>query len=172
MFGNATAYSVWLICTRGASILIKMQQVPVRDTLSWSYFSSRSTVQVKSLRIIISWLSLLPEVRKTRSVRDVDGICCRNLDPVRLGACTFLRSGIESISMALCDCERWLRLPEVFVAVKRDTLLDLVLDRILDNSYSAREPCPVESSNSVVSVVLSPRRNGRILGTVADTMDQ
>jgi hypothetical protein len=89
--------------------------------------------------MIICWLSLLPELIEPRSVGNVDGRLCRSLDPVRLGACTSLRSGNGPISMALCDCECWLRFPESFVAVKRVNLLDLLLDRILDNSYPVRE---------------------------------
>ena len=41
--------------------------------------------------------------------------------------------------MALCDCERWPCLPEAFEATKRENLLDLVLDRGLEDFCSARE---------------------------------
>lgn len=98
------------------------------------YCSSWSTVQLMSLRIIICWLSLLPELIEPRSVRNVDGRLCRSLDPVRLGACPFasLRSGNASISMAFCDCEPWLHFPEALVTVKCESLLDLLLDRTLE----------------------------------------
>jgi len=136
------------------------------------YCSSRFTIQLTSFRMIICWLSLLPELIEPRSVRKAGGRLCRNLDPARLGACTSLRSGNGSISMAFCDCDRWLRCPEAFLAVKREILLDLLLDLVLDEPYPSREVWPVLSSKIVVSVVLSPRRNGRILGIVAEMIDQ
>jgi len=57
------------------------------------YRSSWSTVQLKSLRMIICWLLLLPELIEPRSVQNVDGKLCRNLNPVRPGTCPSLRSG-------------------------------------------------------------------------------
>lgn len=105
----------------------------MRNT-AFVYCSSRPTVQVMSLRIIICWLSLLPELIEPRSVRNLDGRLCRSLVPVRLGACSFvsLSSGNASISMAFCECEPWLRFPEALVTVKRESLLDLLLDLTLD----------------------------------------
>lgn len=103
------------------------------------YCSSWSTVQVMSLRMIICWLSLLPELIDPRSVRNVDGRLCRNLDPARPDACPSLRSGKGSISMALCDFECSLRCTEALMPFKREALLGLLLDLIFDNSYSARE---------------------------------
>lgn len=74
--------------------------------------------------------------------------------------------------MALCKFEYSLRSADALVPVKRETLLDLLLDLIFDSSCPAREAGPVLSSKIVASVVLSPRRNGRILGIVAEIMDQ
>lgn len=136
------------------------------------YCSSWSTVQLMSLRMIICWLSLLPELIEPRSVRNVDGKLCRNLVPVRPGACPSLRSGNGPISMALCDFECLLRCAEALMAVEREALLDLLLHPIFDNTFPAREAWPVLSSEIVVPVMLSPRRNGRILGIVAEVMDQ
>jgi len=53
--------------------------------------------------------------------------------------------------------------------VKREKRLP---ERILDSSYSARTAGSVLASKIAVSVVLRPRRNGRILGMVADMIDQ
>lgn len=69
------------------------------------YCSSWSTIQLMSLRMIICWLSLLPELIEPLSAWNVDGRLCRNLDPVRPGACSSLRSGNGSISMAPCGSE-------------------------------------------------------------------
>lgn len=74
--------------------------------------------------------------------------------------------------MALCDFECLLRCAEALMAVEREVLLDLLLHPIFDNTFPAREAWPVLSSEIVVPVMLSPPRNGRILGIVAEVMDQ
>jgi hypothetical protein len=55
---------------------------------------------------------------------------------------TFIRAA-GPFSIALCDNERWQYLPKAFVAARRELLLDLLLDLVLDEPYPAREVWPV-----------------------------
>lgn len=127
------------------------------------YCSSWSTFQLMSLRMIICWLSLLLEMIEPLSARNVDARLCRNLDPVRPGAYYSLRLGYGSISMAPCNSECWLRCAEALMTSieRRCWTCSLVWSRTI-------RALPVLSSIIMLSVVLGPRRNGRILGTVAE----
>lgn len=84
--------------------------------------------------MIICWLSLLPELIEPSLYGTWTADC------VAAWIQFDLAHRLSSIrAMAFCDCERWIRLTQAFVVVNRDTLLDLLRDLILDNSYSALE---------------------------------